>query len=83
MSKTKPSLLEELKVERTPSGRVPYLIQTMKQMGEQERKELIEALQDVTITSASISRALKRRGHNISSGSIAQYRRGEIVHEFA
>lgn len=52
-------------------------------MNETERQELIEALNDSTISAAAISRALKRRGYVISAGAINQFRRGEIVHEFA
>lgn len=83
MSKEKRSLLEELKTDRPPSGRMPLLFEAMQNMTETERKELVEALDDVTISSAAISRALKRRGYIVSAGAVAKYRRGEIVHEFA
>jgi len=65
------------------SGRTPLLIQCISQMDDTDRKELLDALDDVTISSAAISRALKRRGHNISASAIAQYRRGEIVRVIA
>ena len=83
MSKPKPRLLEEIKADRPPSGRVPLLIQVLSTMNQDERKDLLDAINDVTISSAAISRALKKRGQMISASAIAQYRRGEIVHELA
>lgn len=83
MSKPKPSLLEEIKADRAVSGRVPLLIHVAASMSANERQELLDAINDATISSAAISRALKKRGHMISASAIAQYRRGEIVHELA
>ena len=83
MSKPKSSLLEEIRADRPPSGRTPLLMQVASRMNETERQELIEALNDSTISAAAISRALKRRGYVVSAGAINQFRRGEIVHEFA
>lgn len=83
MSKPKPRLLEEIKADRRVSGRVPLLIQLVSTMSDDERKDLLDAINDVTISSAAISRALKKRGHMISASAIGQYRRGEIVRELA
>lgn len=83
MSKQKPRLLEEIKADRLVSGRVPLLIQLVSTMTEEERQDLLDAINDVTISSAAISRALKKRGHMISASAIGQYRRGEIVRELA
>jgi uncharacterized membrane protein len=83
MSKPKVSLLEEAKTDYKPSGRVPVLVQVAKTMSESERKELVEALNDPTITTAALSRALKRRGYNVSASSVGQFRRGEIAHVIA
>lgn len=83
MSKPKPRLLEEIKADRPPSGRTPLLIQVAHKLEPEDRKDLWAVLGDPTVTSSAISRALKKRGHNISAGAIAQFRRGEIVHEFA
>lgn len=81
MSKQNGNLLSELKAEqRSISGRVPTIVSIANQMSEQDRKDLLEALNDLTITAPMISRALKKRGFNITPGSINQYRRGEIVH---
>jgi len=79
MSKQKASLLEEAKADQRLSGRTPLLILAAQQMTAEERKELIEALDDMSIPTAALSRALKRRGHNISASAIGQYRRGEII----
>ena len=83
MSKAKSSLLEEVRADRVPSGRTPILIQVASRMEANERKELLEAINDSSISAAAISRALKRRGYTISPAAINQFRRGEIVHEFA
>lgn len=83
MSKPKPRLLEEIKADRAPSGRVPLLVQVASTLSAEERKDLMDAITDITISSAAISRALKKRGHMVSASAIAQYRRGEIVHELA
>ena len=83
MSKPKPSLLEDIKADRAPSGRVPLLIRAAASMSKEERQDLLDAMNDVTISSAAISRALKKRGHLVSASAIAQFRRGEIIHEFA
>lgn len=83
MSKPKPRLLEEIKADRRVSGRVPLLIQLVSTMSDDERKDLLDAINDVTISSAAISRALRKRGHMISASAIGQYRRGEIVRELA
>jgi hypothetical protein len=81
MSKQNGSLLSELKSEqRSISGRVPNLIVIANQMNEQDRKDLLSALEDSTITAPMISRALKKRGFDVKPGSINQYRRGEIAH---
>ena len=83
MSKPKQRLLEEIKADRLVSGRVPLLIQLVSTMSDEERKDLLDAINDITISSAAISRALKKRGYMISASAIGQYRRGEIVHELA
>ena len=58
-------------------------MQVASQMDATEREELMEALNDAGISAAAISRALKRRGYIVSAGAINQFRRGEIVREFA
>jgi hypothetical protein len=81
MSKQNGSLLNDLRAEqRSVSGRIPMIVAIANQMGEQDRKDLLEALGDLTITAPMISRALKKRGFDIKPGSINQYRRGEIAH---
>lgn len=83
MSKQKSSLLEEAKDNRRLSGRTPLIVQVANTMTPEERKELVEALDDPTIPNAALSRVLRRRGHNISPSAIGQYRRGEIVRVIA
>jgi tRNA U54 and U55 pseudouridine synthase Pus10 len=52
----------------------------LESMDETDRKELIEALDDYTITAPTISRVLERRGIDLDASSINKYRRGEFTH---
>lgn len=83
MSKQKSGLLEEVRRDRPISGRTPALLQIAEQLDEADRKDLIEAVNDHSISSASIARALKRRGFNITPGIVQAYRRGDVVRELA
>lgn len=83
MSKQRSGLLEEVKGDRPVSGRTPVLLQIAEQLNENDKKDLIEAVNDHSISSASIARALKRRGFNITPGIIQAYRRGDVVRELA
>lgn len=83
MSKEKIGLLQEIKTDRSVSGAIPKLKIIFGQLEEADKKDLLSALDDNSISAAAISRALKKRGFNISAGSINQYRRGEIAHVVA
>lgn len=76
----KPSLLQEIKSSKSVSGRIPILLQIINKLDTQDKADLLNALNDYTISAPAISRALENRGHRISVGSINQYRRGELRH---
>ena len=77
----KQSLLNEIRSEKaSPSGRIPRIKRVLDGMDETDRKELIEALDDYTISAPTISRVLERRGIDLDASSINKYRRGEFTH---
>lgn len=41
--------------------------------------EIVDALADRTLTSQAISRALVKRGHQISGATVARHRRGDCA----
>lgn len=76
----KPSLMEEIKKSKAISGRIPMLLQIINKLDAQDKADLVNALNDYTISAPAISRVLENRGHRISVGSINPYRRGELIH---
>jgi hypothetical protein len=77
----KQSLLNEIRSEKVvPSGRIPRIKRVLDGMDETDRKELIEALDDYSISAPTISRVLERRGIDLDASSINKYRRGEFTH---
>ena len=76
----KPSLMEEIKNSKSVSGRIPMLLQIINKLDAQDKADLVNALNDYTISAPAISRVLENRGHRISVGSINSYRRGELIH---
>ena len=76
----KQSLLEEIRSSTSITGRIPILLQIINKLDTQDKADLLNALNDYTISAPAISRALENRGHRISVGSITAYRRGELIH---
>lgn len=76
----KPSLLQEIKNSSSVTGKIPLLLHILNQLEEQDKNDLLDALNDHTISAPAISRALEKRGHRISNGSINSYRRGDLIH---
>ena len=74
------SLMEELKSSKSISGRIPMLLQIINKLDAQDKTDLVNALNDYTISAPVISRVLENRGYRISVGSINSYRRGELIH---
>jgi hypothetical protein len=81
VSKTKGSLLTDIKKAESISGRRPIIFQVAEQLSEDDRKEFWDAVNNLTISAGSISRALAGRGITVSAGLIGKYRRGEYRHD--
>lgn len=71
------SFLNEAKEEaQVPIGRKPSkLAEIEKKLGAKQYKEFVIACKDEGISSAGISRALKKRGVSIASNTVAYLRR--------
>ena len=81
MNKPNAKLLNEISDNQyQPSGRIPLLVKIIEQLEGEDRKDLLEALDNTMYSAASIARALNLRGYNIKPAAINTYRRGEMVH---
>jgi hypothetical protein len=54
----------------------------LREMSEDDRNDLLEALGDPTLSSGAILRVLSARGYKIGITSIKAYRRGEIANVY-
>lgn len=59
----------------------PRLQEIADQLSGDDRKDFLEALNDKTISSYSLSLVLKRRGFSVSQSLITVYRRGGLSYE--
>lgn len=83
LNKVKGNLLSEIRGEQfVAPRRVPLLVQIVENLEADDKKDLLEALDDHSFTAASIARALTKRGHRINPAIIQAYRRGEYNHVF-
>lgn len=73
------SLFEEIKKENSKRGTKSRIAEILEALPEEERKDLIKALDDHSIPASSISKALLKRGHKLAINVISRYRRGELV----
>lgn len=81
MNKPNGKLLSEISDNQyQPSGRIPLLVKIIEQLEGEDKKDLLEALDNTMYSAASIARALNLRGYNIKPAAINVYRRGEMVH---
>ena len=81
MNKPNAKLLNEISDNQyQPSGRIPLLVKIIEQLEGEDKKDLLEALDNTMYSAASIARALNLRGYNIKPAAINTYRRGEMVH---
>jgi hypothetical protein len=73
-------LSEEFQAEPATSGgvREPVLTAILREMSEDDRNDLLEALANPRLSSGAIFRVLSARGYKIGITSIKAYRRGEI-----
>lgn len=75
------ALADALKIETAASARGPrctvcLLVTTL---GKDDAQALAAALADDSVTSAAISRALRREGHPISEMTLRRHRKGECL----
>jgi hypothetical protein len=68
-------LLDEIKNTPLRSGRPKRKIDlVLKQLNEQDRTDLLEAINDHSISPSVISRVLHNKGFNITRGAIQRFR---------
>ena len=80
MSKTKGSLLTEIKEAQGTSGRRPLIFGIAEELPEEDRDDFWTAINDHSISAGAISRALANRGIKLTAGSIGTCRRKEYSH---
>lgn len=77
MKEQKKSLLNDIQSAKKKSGRQNAIEVALELLDSDEKKDLISALDDLSISSGAISRALLKRGIDLKPASISAYRRGE------
>lgn len=68
------NLLNELKNNNPPQR--PRIAEIMDEMSNEDRADLMEALNDPKITGRAIAQVLKARGFSIHESSVYRYRMG-------
>jgi DNA-directed RNA polymerase specialized sigma54-like protein len=77
-------LLQEIKNEPTgKAGRKPIVLQMLKSLSEQDRKDLVEAINDPLISGRSIAKVLQKRGIEISEATVYRYRSTGVLNDIA
>lgn len=77
MKEQKSSLLKDIQGEKKNSGRPGAIQVALDALDEDGKKDLINALDDLSISSGAITRALLKRGIDLKPATITAYRRGE------
>jgi hypothetical protein len=78
MEKVMGELLQQLRQDKSPKRKSDIEI-ALELLGPEDREDLIEAIKDITISAAAISRAVNARGIKLNPATITRYRRGEAV----
>lgn len=72
------SLREEVAAEQQrPVNNMPVLFGILDSMSEDERKDLLDVLDDRTVSSPAIHRVLTKRGYKVGLTAIKSFRNGE------
>lgn len=72
------SLREEVAAEQQrPVNNMPVLFAILDSMSEDERKDLLDVLDDRTVSSPAIHRVLTKRGYKVGLTAIKSFRNGE------
>lgn len=73
------SLFDDIKKEQGQKGNRSRIAEILSALPDDERKDLIKALDDHGIPASNISKALAKRGHKLAINVISRYRRGELA----
>lgn len=77
-------LLNQIKDEKIPQGKKSRLVEILEKLSKDQRKDLLVALDDNSITASQICKVLVRNGFKITPDVISRYRRGTLkvdIHE--
>ena len=75
------SLFDDIKKSSSQKGNKSRILEILDQLPEQDKKDLLKALDDHSIPASNISKALASRGIRLAVNVITRYRRGELVTE--
>lgn len=77
------SLREELETDqKVYVGRVPALFAILDSMTDEDRNELLDVLNDRTVSSPAIHRVLTKRGYKVGLTAIKAFRSGGNTHVY-
>ena len=71
-------LLKEINETTIQPGNRSRIAEILEALEPSDKKDLITALDDHTISASRISKAMARRGHKLAPSVISRYRRGEL-----
>jgi hypothetical protein len=66
---------DQLRNEGIPPRNLFRVDEILVALSEEDRKDLLAAIQDASISTAAIVRVLRRNGHSLSENAIRNYRR--------
>jgi threonine synthase len=75
------SLFDDIKKEQSKKGNRSRIAEILDTLPDDEKKDLLKALNDHAIPASNISKALAKRGHKLAINVISRYRRGELITE--
>lgn len=73
------SLFDDINNEQSKKGNRSRIVEILEALPDDERKDLLKALDDHGIPASNISKALAKRGHKLAINVISRYRRGELT----
>ena len=73
------SLFDDISNEQSKKGNRSRIAEILEVLPDDERKDLLKALDDHGIPASNISKALAKRGHKLAINVISRYRRGELT----
>ena len=73
------NLLNDIKNEGSRMGKKPRILEILEELSEEDKNDLLAALDDHSIPASNIREAMKKRGYKLNIDVIGRYRRGELV----